>query len=200
MANTAKKDTGVVSIHGKEYYTVAHRIKQFRDEYSGFTISTEVVSANDEMVVMKASILNDDGRLISTGYAEEKRNSTMINKTSALENAESSAVGRALAFFGLAGTEIASADEVANAIAQQARKNGDTAVMTKQQERQFVDGIINHLFRLANNNDVEGFHQVTGELENKKLDFLNGKTERQTVWLYLPDAVKDFAKNNVIED
>ena len=43
----------------------------------------------------------------------------MINKTSALENAETSAVGRALAFLGFAGTEIASADEVANAIKQQ---------------------------------------------------------------------------------
>jgi len=65
-------------------------------------------------------ITNADGRVIATGLAEEVRGSTNINKTSALENAETSAVGRALAFFGLGGTEIASADEVANAINQQA--------------------------------------------------------------------------------
>ncbi len=59
------------------------------------------------------------GRTLSTGLAEEVRGSTNINKTSALENCETSAIGRALAFFGLGGTEIASADEVANAITQQ---------------------------------------------------------------------------------
>ena len=56
---------------------------------------------------------------IATGYAEEVRTASKINRTSALENAETSAVGRALAFFGLGGSEIASADEVANAIQQQ---------------------------------------------------------------------------------
>ena len=59
------------------------------------------------------------GNVISTGVAEEVRGSTNINNTSALENCETSAVGRALAFFGLAGSEIASADEVKNAISQQ---------------------------------------------------------------------------------
>ena len=68
---------------------------------------------------MKASISNEQGRLLATGFAEEVRAASKINRTSALENAETSAVGRALAALGLAGTEYASADEVANAITQQ---------------------------------------------------------------------------------
>jgi hypothetical protein len=110
--------TGTVKIHGKEYKTVALRIQEFREKHPDFTIQTELVEANDTLVVMKATI-SAGGMVIATGYAEEVRTASKINRTSALENAETSAVGRALAFFGLGGSEIASADEVANAIQQQ---------------------------------------------------------------------------------
>jgi len=110
--------TGTVKIHGKEYKTVALRIQEFREKHPDFTIQTELVEANDILVVMKATI-SAAGMVIATGYAEEVRTASKINRTSALENAETSAVGRALAFFGLGGSEIASADEVANAISQQ---------------------------------------------------------------------------------
>ena len=111
---------GIVSIHGKQYQTVSYRVNTFREEHPDWGILTEVVSADDERVVVRATIADPEGRMIATGYAEEVRGATNINKTSALENAETSAVGRALAFYGLAGTEIASADEVAGAIKQQA--------------------------------------------------------------------------------
>ena len=110
--------TGTVKIHGKEYKTVALRIQEFREKHPDFTIQTELVEANDTLVVMKATI-SMGPQVIATGYAEEVRTASKINRTSALENAETSAVGRALAFFGLGGSEIASADEVANAINQQ---------------------------------------------------------------------------------
>ena len=110
--------TGTVNIHGKEYKTVALRIEEFRKKHPGHTILTELVEANDTLVIVKATI-SWEGVVIATGYAEEVRAASKINRTSALENAETSAVGRALAFFGLGGSEIASADEVANAIQQQ---------------------------------------------------------------------------------
>lgn len=110
--------SGTVKIHGKEYKTVALRIQEFREKHPDFTIQTELVEANDVLVVMKATI-SMGPQVIATGYAEEVRTASKINRTSALENAETSAVGRALAFFGLGGSEIASADEVANAITQQ---------------------------------------------------------------------------------
>ena len=113
---------GIVEIHGKTYRTVAFRIAEFREAHPDWSIVTELVSADDERVVMQASIYLGDGKIVSTGYAEESRSASQINRTSALENCETSAVGRALAFLGLAGTEIASADEVANAIGQQSEK------------------------------------------------------------------------------
>ena len=113
------KDTGVVTIHNREYQTVALRVKNFREKHPGFTLSTEIVSRDAEVVVMKALIADEKGRVIATGHAEEQRAASQINRTSALENAETSAIGRALAAFGLGGTEFASADEVANAIQQQ---------------------------------------------------------------------------------
>jgi hypothetical protein len=114
------KDTGKVNIHGKEYETVASRVNRFREEHKQeLSITTEIVDRNDAEVVVRAVISAKDGFVIATGYAEEKRAASQINRTSALENAETSAIGRALANFGIGGTEFASADEVANAIGQQ---------------------------------------------------------------------------------
>ena len=86
------------------------------------TITTEIISNDDVEVIMKATIQVDDQYF--TGHALERYGSTMINKTSALENCETSAIGRALAAAGYAGTEYASADEVANAISNQKSVNG----------------------------------------------------------------------------
>lgn len=121
----ANKDTGIVPIHGKEYQTVAFRIKKFREQYrpeDGWFITTEIVEADEQVVRMSAWIgLNVEERveMYACGHAEEYRGDGKINKTSALENAETSAIGRALACFGLGGTEFASADEVARAISGQ---------------------------------------------------------------------------------
>jgi hypothetical protein len=124
-------DTGKVNIHGKEYETVASRVQRFRKEHADkYGIITDVISRADEIVV-KATIIRygevlkdkdgayTDQAVIATGFAEERRDSSSINRTSALENAETSAIGRALANFGMAGTEYATADEVAQAIHQQ---------------------------------------------------------------------------------
>lgn len=115
----ARKDDGIVDIRGKQYFTVARRINDFREQHPDYGIHTEILSVDEQAVVCRAVITDKEGRQLSSGIAEEKRNSSNINKTSAVENCETSAVGRALAFFGMAGTEIASADEVANAINQQ---------------------------------------------------------------------------------
>lgn len=114
------KDTGIVTIDGKEYKTVAKRVDEFRKEHKQeLGIQTNLVSIDERTVVIKAEIINKEGFVIATGYAEEDRQSSQINETSALENCETSAIGRALANFGLAGGEYASADEVAQAISQQ---------------------------------------------------------------------------------
>jgi len=111
-------DSGIVTIHGREYRTVAKRVAMFREDHPAWSITCKVLSAA-EIVQVRAKIQDDTGRTLATGFAEEVRGSTMILKTSALETCETSAVGRALAFLGYGGTEIASADEMTVAIEQQ---------------------------------------------------------------------------------
>ena len=84
-------------------------------------IETEIVSIDKDVVVVKA-IVTIAGNVIATGLAEERRAASRINQTSALENCETSAVGRALAFCGITNDTIASAEEVAAAIEQQDQK------------------------------------------------------------------------------
>ena len=112
---------GVVNIKGREYETVALRVSKFREKYPIWALETEIIHRDQEVVVIKAYIKDDLGRVIATGHAEEYRASSQINETSATENCETSAIGRALAALGMGGTEFASADEVANAISQQKR-------------------------------------------------------------------------------
>jgi hypothetical protein len=117
---------GIVNIKGKEYRTVALRVNEFHHDgegerltEEGARIITELVHRDEVCVVMKASILDNQNNVLATGHGEEFRAAGMINKTSALENAETSAIGRALAAHGFGGTEFASANEVQGAIQQQ---------------------------------------------------------------------------------
>jgi len=113
---------GTVNIHGKEYKTVALRVNEFREKYpitEGWAITATLHSVDEKTVIMKSEVIDPDGRVVATGYAEEERSQRGINSTSALENCETSAIGRALAAAGFAGTEYASADEVAQAVRKQ---------------------------------------------------------------------------------
>lgn len=110
---------GIVNIRGKEYQTVALRVHTFREMHPDWRLVTSIVHRDETCVVMEARIFDPQDRLIANGHAEEYRADGQINATSALENAETSAIGRALAALGLGGTEFASADEVARAV------NGD---------------------------------------------------------------------------
>lgn len=118
------KPSGVISIHGREYQTVAYRVQNFREANPLWALVTDIVSRDAECVVMRATISDETGRLLATGHAEEYRTASQINRTSALENAETSAIGRALAALGYGGTEFATATEVQNAIHQQNRSPG----------------------------------------------------------------------------
>lgn len=116
----ANKTLTTMDIKGKGYVLVNERVKAFRMLYPNGIITTEIVSLADGVVVMKATVSDENGCLLSTGYAYEKESSTYINKTSYIENCETSAVGRALGFLGIGiDTSIASYDEVQNAVNNQ---------------------------------------------------------------------------------
>ena len=108
-----------VDIKGKEYAEVNQKVLGFRELFPTGYITTEILSHENGVVVMKATVGVDD-KILATGIAYEKENSSFINKTSYIENCETSAVGRALSFLGIGiDTSIASAEEVQNAIKQQ---------------------------------------------------------------------------------
>ena len=107
-----------VKIHGKDYKTVAERLSEFHSDHKEVkSVITEIIQFKDGIVVVKAAVKIGDN--VFTGHAYEEIGSTKINETSSLENAETSSIGRALASAGYAGTEFASAEEVATAIAKQ---------------------------------------------------------------------------------
>ena len=115
----ANETIATTNIKGKEYAEVNQRIKAFRMVYPEGSIITELVELENGICTMRA-IVKDGENTLGTGFAQEKESSSYINKTSYIENCETSAVGRALGFCGIGvDSSIASAEEVANAIHQQ---------------------------------------------------------------------------------
>lgn len=160
----------------KDYILVNDRIMKFYEKFPNGRILTEIVSWDEGRIVMKATIFRDYeiDKPLSTGHAYEQEGSTYINKTSALENCETSAVGRALA---LAGFEIkksiASKEEVEAAQAKQE--------ILKKEENQEIPEIIKIMYeqKFGNLEDFElnisklkqrGFtyEEIYSRLEGKK--------------------------------
>jgi len=119
MSNYKFKTT---NIRGKAYVEVNERIKFFRQEeqYKNWGILTEFPVLDSEQCLCLCTITTPEGQIVAQGHAHEEKGSSNINKTSYVENCETSAVGRALAMLGIGiDTSIASANEVNDAIAKQ---------------------------------------------------------------------------------
>lgn len=120
-----------INIKGKEYVQVNERIGYFQSQkkYEKWGIETikikdEVCQIKKDRLVQFRAVVFDENKMIrATGHAEEYMGSSYINKTSFIENCETSAIGRALGLLGIGiDTSIASAEEVSNAIANQNKK------------------------------------------------------------------------------
>ena len=139
----ANETINTTDIKGKEYAEVNQRIKAFRMIYPQGTIETTMVSNENGVCVFRADIgfetiiingetgeINKQYTLLATGTAYEKENSSFINKTSYIENCETSAVGRALGMAGFGiDTSVASAEEVQNAM------NNQVTITTEEEAR-----------------------------------------------------------------
>lgn len=132
-----------VNIKGKEYKTVAERVDEFRSEYPEYRIVTRMSRMDDNAVVACCEIRDTNGDTIATGWAEEIRGTNTFIRDAEVELAETSAVGRALAFFMYPGGEIASADEVTNAMQADVAKDLHVKWMA------FTDAVTRHYTSLV---------------------------------------------------
>jgi hypothetical protein len=123
-----------IKIGTKNYVLVSDRILSFNETYPEGSITTELLSTPDaDMVVIKATV--KVGERTFTGHSQAKWGDGYINKTSAMENCETSAVGRALAMMGIGVLDsVASADEMAKAgAATHSNGNGTNGLQNKCQ-------------------------------------------------------------------
>jgi hypothetical protein len=132
-----------VNIKGKKYVMVSDRVVYFNDTYRSGSISTELVSYDSGNIVVRATVVPDVSipERFFTGFAQESEGSSFINKTSALENAETSAVGRALGMMGIGVLDgIASVDEINKAKNAKPKKERLTTERLKDAKRAILSG------------------------------------------------------------
>jgi hypothetical protein len=123
------KKLKTINIKEKPYVEVNERIKHFRSspQYKGWSLSTKIIFQSETEVWMKATVCDDKGKKVATGHAYEDKRNGFINKTSHVENCETSAWGRALANLGIGiDSQVASYEEVANARLNQPNKDKNT--------------------------------------------------------------------------
>ena len=158
------------NIKGKEYVEVNQRILYFRNNpiYSGWSLESEVVHLDEQSCVIKSIIKDKEGRVISSGIAQEDRTSSMINKTSYVENCETSSWGRCLANLGIGiETSIASANEVSMAIAKQNSQAPAQAVTAPDPTYQKAFDF------LKANPTKENLDKITAKYEFNRIQLIN---------------------------
>ena len=191
------KPTGVINIHGRDYEMVALRVKRFRETRPEWTVLTEILHRDENVVIMRATISNDVGRVLATGHAEEWRKSSAINKTSAIENAETSAIGRALAALGMGGTEFATANEMdtADRKDKSAPSLHHPASLANQEEfdampdeaKQVLRECAMEIIALTQEDNMPAVLQIVGEMCVTQED-------KMALWSLLPSNVRSAIK------
>jgi len=158
-ANETIKTT---DIKGKEYAEVNQRIKAFRMVYPTGSIITSMLSNEDGVCVFNASVgyTNENGNVVvlGTGTAYEKENSSFINKTSYIENCETSAVGRALGMAGFGiDTSVASYEEVQNAI------NNQDKPKASPKQKELINKLVSDIPAMLGYYKVGNIDELTAE-------------------------------------
>ena len=182
----ANETITTTDIKGKEYAEVNQRIKAYRMVYPQGAIITDIISIENGVVIMKASITDNDNNIIATGTAYEKEDSSFINKTSYIENCETSAVGRALGMAGFGiDVSVASAEEVQNAINNQepTKEEADTYKLDFGKHKgktlkEIYEEDENYIDWLLGNSNNERLHKLIALALDIKLPDLEEQQER----------------------
>ena len=175
-------------IKGKKYVEVNERIKYLRQHFAGYSLLSELVKLENGVCIFKAILLNNEGVEVANGFAYEKEGSSFINKTSYIENCETSAWGRCLGNFGIGiDTSVASADEVINAIENQKPVNQKK----EQVQLTFKDRLV-----ALTDRKQENITLITKLLNGRKADEIaTGEQES-----FLRIAAKAITANSEIEE
>ena len=177
-----------IDLKEKPYVMVNKRVQGFRDICPEGTITTEILSHENGVVIMRATITDENGKVLATGLSREKDGDGFINKTSYIENAETSAVGRALGFLGIGiDYSMASAEEVANAIIQN----------EKPEEPKLID-----LSKVETiKEDIEKGHiKETDILKYYKIARLEDMNDKQFSEYAAQKQKRDAARNKEVEE
>ena len=177
-----------IDLKGKQYLQVVHRVNLFRESYGlAYSIEPEILVDDGTRVLMVAYIKDADGRVVGKGHAEEIRNAGPVNRTSAIENCETSAIGRALANIGLAGNEYASAFEMENIPnKEKAKASQDKAKKVSDDEENKMILSVHKLLTVS----VEG----TDDLSTMRNNWKANKEALHIMQEKYPDMYSDLEK------
>ena len=194
---TVKKGIKVDTKGGKKYLMVQDRVQIFRKHFGiDGRIDTEQVVDGD--FIRSETTIWINGEMVANGLAEEVRGSSFINKTSAIENSETSAIGRALSNLGLMGSEYASAEEMVNALQNQKKDNKVSDHSNGNKSNSSKDGQIG-LPGFDKLNLADQVKHFSSELENLKspgsvnkvataykpwIESLTGDNKKEVVGIY----------------
>lgn len=214
----ANEQLDAVDIKGKSYMEVNQRIKAFRMLYPNGTIQTQMLSNENGVCIFRANIIDDKGTLLGTGTAYEKEDSSFINKTSYIENCETSAVGRALGMCGFGiDVSVASAEEVQNAINNQelTQEEADSYTLTfgkykgmtlkeiEEEDHKYINWLMYNTKdeRILKMIEMSlGYAIPDEEEQNERLDLLNAVNELISAKDIDLEAVKTKFKVNSTQE
>ena len=158
-----------VNVKGKPYVEVNERLKYFRtaEQFKDYSLESEVIELANGVITVKAIIKDGNGTIKATGLAQEKESSSFINKTSFVENCETSAWGRALGNLGIGiDTSVATAEEVQNAILNQNKRNDDVDIFEGLKACDTLENLkAYYQEQYKNVTDKKRFEQLKNELK-----------------------------------
>jgi hypothetical protein len=177
------KKLDTMKIKGNDYVTVNSRLIYFRENYKDYSLESEIVSVKDGICIIKAVVKDAEGNIKATGHAYEKEGSSNVNKTSYIENCETSAWGRALGCLGI-GIEgsVASYDEVENAILQQ--ENPQPVLPKLSTDKGSITGLQTAAMSAYTDASEDNFHMLIEQLEKKEIE-KKDLSESQANWFLM---------------